>query len=84
MTPQRHDFSYPRGLAPAPRHSALLSQFRKDYILDEAMNTPIPNLSFTESEVKNSTKHCTYTGLCLIWLIMCRWNFFLSYFMTML
>ena len=52
MTPQRHDFSYPRGLAPAPRHSALLSQFRKDYILDEAMNTPIPNLSFTESEVE--------------------------------
>ena len=51
-TPQRHGFDYPRGLADPPRHSLILTQFRKDYIMDEAMNTPIPNLSFTESEVR--------------------------------
>ncbi|KAI0224733.1 Kinesin-like protein KIF11-A [Lamellibrachia satsuma] len=50
-TPQRQDFSYPRSLMHTDRHSLILADFRRDYILEEIVNTPIADLSFPEIEV---------------------------------
>ena len=47
LTPQRRQFTYPRVLDKTESHHALLKNFRSTYILDEALNTPILEDSFT-------------------------------------
>lgn len=47
MTPQRREFHYPRILDKTQRHSLLLQDFRKDYDMNMAMETPLPDDSFT-------------------------------------
>ena len=42
LTPQRQVYTYPHTLAKTTRHSVLLKNFRKDYVLEEAMKVPIP------------------------------------------
>ena len=53
MTPQRREFHYPRILDKTQRHSLLLQDFRKDYDMNMAMETPLPDDSFT-SQVSTS------------------------------
>ena len=50
-TPKRREFNYPKILTKTGRHSTILKEFRSEYILEEAMNLPVPDDSFTESEV---------------------------------
>ena len=47
MTPQRRDFHYPRVLDRTERHSILLEDFRKEYDINMATETPLPDTSFT-------------------------------------
>ena len=51
-TPKRTDYRYPRSLTKAVRHSSVLEEFRKDYDLQEAMETPIPDDSLNSSYVR--------------------------------
>ncbi len=47
LTPQRRDFHYPRVLDRTERHSILLEDFRKEYDINMATETPLPDTSFT-------------------------------------
>ena len=55
VTPQRREFHYPRVLDKTQRHSLLLQDFRKDYDMNMAMETPLPDDSFTSQVSTTST-----------------------------
>ena len=57
-TPQRRDLSYPRTLVRTDRHSLVLADFRKDYIIEEdIVGTPLADLSLPEIEVVYIAKY---------------------------
>ena len=62
VTPQRREFHYPRVLDKTQRHSLLLQDFRKDYDMNMAMETPLPDDSFT-SQVSQYTSTLYVTPL---------------------
>ena len=55
-TPQRRELSYPRTLVRTGRHSGVLSDFRKNYTVEEdIVDSPLADLSLPEIEV---VKYC--------------------------
>ena len=49
-TPERRKFTFPRTLVKTEEHGVILEEFHKDYTLNEAALTPLPDTSLV-SEV---------------------------------